>query len=184
LGDPRPHPPVCLTVGMLSAFPVLFERAAALLADRFGPVSRESEVFDFDFTAYYEPQMGKGIKRRFLAFERLVMPERLAEIKLWTNRLERRLAGPEFPVPRPVNLDPGYLTPSKLVLATTKDRSHRLYLGRGIYAEVTLQYEKGRFAPLPWTYPDYRTEGYAKFFEAVRADLIRRQRNRPGTGAG
>ena len=176
MGEPQPHADVCLVVGMLTAFPVLFSRAATALSERFGPVIRESETLAFDFTTYYEPRMGRGIKRKFFTFERLVAPERMAEIKLRTNDLERRLAGPEFPVPRPINLDPGYVTHSKLVLATTKDYSHRIYLGQGIYAEVTLRFVGGHFEPMPWTYPDYRTEGYRAFFDEVRADFMKRSK--------
>ena len=175
LAEPKPHEETCLIVGMLSAFTTLFDRAVRAMARRFGEVSRESEIFPFDsFTNYYAPQMGQGVQRKFVAFARPFDPQQLAETKLWTNALEAQFAGPEFPVPRPLNLDPGYVAPSKLVLATTKDYAHRIYLGRGIYAEVTLTFAGGRFRPNPWTYPDYQTEPYRRFFEAVRAGLLGR----------
>jgi len=163
---------------MLSGFAELFGRAAEAMSGRFGKVSRESGVLPFDFTDYYAPQMGARIMRKFIAFERPFDPAGIIEAKLWTNALEAQLAGPEFPVPRPINLDPGYVTPSKLVLATTKDHAHRIYLGRGIHAEVTLSFVEHAFRPMPWTYPDYRTAPYRKFFEAVREDLLK-QRRRP-----
>ena len=88
------------------------------------------------------------------------------------NSLEKGLADAQYAVPRPINIDPGYVTPAKLVLATTKDRAHRIYLGRGIYAEVTLTYAKKAFQSMPWTYPDYRSEPYRRFFEQVRRDAL------------
>jgi len=191
LGRPVPHAPVSLVVGMLSAYAELFGRAEAAMSERFGNVARASEVMPFHFTGYYEPEMGADLLRKFLAFERPVDPAELAGIKLWTNALEDRFAaasstpavaaelrraGPGFAVPRPINLDPGYVAPSKLVLATTKDHAHRICLGQGIHAEVTLTFLKGAFEPMPWTYPDYRTEAYRRFFEQVRADLVARQR--------
>jgi len=162
---------------MLSASAGTFGRAEAAMSERFGSVARASEVMPFHFTGYYEPEMGANLLRKFLAFERPVGPAELAEIKLWTNALEERFAAePGCAAPRPINLDPGYVAPSKLVLATTKDHAHRICLGQGIHAEVTLTFLKGAFAPMPWTYPDYRTEPYRRFFEQVRADLVARQR--------
>jgi hypothetical protein len=167
---------VSLVVGMLSAYAELFGRAEAAMSERFGNVARASEVMPFRFTGYYEPEMGPNLLRKFLAFERPVDPADLAGIKLWTNALEDRFAADSgLAVARPINLDPGYVAPSKLVLATTKDHAHRICLGQGIHAEVTLTFLKGVFAPMPWTYPDYRTEPYRRFFEQVRADLLARQ---------
>ncbi len=176
MGQPRSAPDAALVVGMLSAWPELFERARARLTGRFGPVARVSGVMDFDFTDYYTAEMGAGLKRAFLAFAEPFDAGLLAETKVWTNALEREFAAPERPVPRPVNLDPGYLDPLRLVLATTKDFPHRVYLGQGIYAEVTLQYARGDFEPMPWTYRDYRTPAYREFFRSVRADLLARRR--------
>ena len=176
MARPVPHEDVCLICGMLSAFPELFGRAAQLLSERFGQVSRESDVLPFDYTDYYRAQMGENIMRKFVTFERPFDPATLAEAKLWTNGLEEQFARPELPVARPINLDPGYVTLSKLVLATTKDHAHRIYLGQGIYAEVTLTFVRGAFQPLPWTYPDYRTQAYRTFFEQVRTDFLARRR--------
>ena len=183
MGRPVPHAPVSLVVGMLSASAELFDRAEAMLAERFGKPACATAVMKFGFTAYYEPEMGANLLRKFIAFGRPVNPADLAEIKLWTNGVEASFseaaASQGLAVPRPINLDPGYVAPSKLVLATTKDHAHRIYLGRGIYAEVTLTFLKGAFEPMPWTYPDYRTEAYRRFFEQVRADLLARQRTAP-----
>lgn len=175
MSRPVAHEKVCLIAGMLSRFPELFSRAADTVSARFGKVSRESEILPFDFTDYYAPDMGEDLWRKFYAFERPIEPERLVEIKLWTNELEEKMAGADYPVARPINLDPGYVAASKLVLATTKDHAHRIYLARGIYAEVTLSFVEKEFRPMPWTYPDYRTGPYRRFFEAVRADWASRR---------
>ena len=169
--------PVCLIVGLLSAYEPLFAKAEEALCGRCGPLRASSDVMPFAYTDYYEAEMGGGLLRRFLAFETLIPPDRLASIKRWTNDLEKRLAVPPHPVARPINIDPGYLTPAKLVLATTKDQAHRIYLDMGVYAEITLTYRRGLgYQPNPWTYPDYRTEAYRRFFEQVRDDMLAAKR--------
>ncbi|MBU0639906.1 MAG: DUF4416 family protein [Planctomycetes bacterium] len=159
-----------LFCGLLSGDADLLKRTRQLLGRRYGPVDLESNIWPFDQTDYYEPEMGPNLSRRFLSFERPIGPDGLAEIKRETNALETRIGEnclrPD--VPRPVNIDPGYLDLGKLVLATTKDRSHRIYLGAGIYAEVTLHYMEHAWQPWPWTYPDYRRPEYHEFFERVR----------------
>lgn len=180
MGAIREPQPVKLFVGLLSALPETFPRAASRLAGLYGKIDLESEVFDFDLTDYYEPEMGSGIKRKFVSFEALIGPEQIAPIKVATNELESELAEEvEAAVPRPLNLDPGYLEASKLILATAKNYSHRIYLREGIYAEVTLQFQRGRFTPLSWTYPDYKTEGYLTFFAEVRAKYMAQLRASP-----
>ena len=189
MGTAKLHDAVRLITGVLTAFPDLFDAAAEACEREFGPIELRSDTFDFDFTDYYAEEMGAPIKRRFFSFRDRIDPAGLADIKLRTNIMERRIADAfRKPVPRPVNLDPGYLTLSKLVLATTKDYAHRIYLRDGIYAdigqnitgwaqlrvkgaggaEITLRYHKGRFEAMPWTYPDYRTEAYHRFFLQVR----------------
>lgn len=115
--------------------------------------------------------MGAGIKRQFISFTRLIFPEQLPVIKLLTNEMEQDLS---LEGRRRVNIDPGYLSLAKVVLATTKDYSHRLYLGQGIYGEVTLTCAKGRFSSFPWTYPDYQTQAYQQFFKETR-DIYKMQ---------
>lgn len=128
-------------------------------------MDKESEVMDFTFTGYYDKEMGAGIKRQFVSFTRLILPEQLPVIKLLTNKIEQDLA---LKGKRRVNIDPGYLSLAKVVLATTKDYSHRLYLEQGIYGEVTLTYARGKFSSFPWTYPDYQTQAYQQFFGEIR----------------
>jgi hypothetical protein len=127
----------------------------------------------FDHTAYYAAEFGEGLKRRFVAFEELVHPGKLAEIKLLTNALEMEwvLEGK-----RRINIDPGYISHSKLVLATTKNHAHRIYLGQGIYAEVTLHFRDGAFRAWPWTYPDYASSPLIAIFNHIRALYVKQLR--------
>jgi hypothetical protein len=141
-------------------------------AQQFGPPALVSEAFDFTETDYYAATMGTDLKKQFFAFEPLVDPSALAGIKCQTNRWEAEYASlGRHPEPRPLNLDPGYITPAKLVLASTKDHAHRLYLGNGIYAEVTLVYRRRQWQPMEWTYPDYRRQDYQQFLTRCRAWL-------------
>ena len=157
--------PVKLLMPMLSADTALFESAEQSLIDRFGPADYHSPYLPFDHTTYYDKELGTGIWRKFLAFQQLIDPGRLAEIKLTTNALEMEWSEEGK---RRINLDPGYLCAAKLVLATTKNRAHRIYLGQGIYAEVTLSFYKKAFHACPWTYPDYRTQAYLEIMQEIR----------------
>jgi Domain of unknown function (DUF4416) len=142
-------------------------------AKNFGPIVLASEPFDFTETDYYTATMGADLKKQFFAFERLIDSAAPADIKRQTNDWEAEYAQLGVrPEPRPLNLDPGYLTPAKLVLASTKDHAHRIYLRDGIFAEVTLVYRQRKWQPLDWTYPDYRREDYQRFFSECRDWLL------------
>ncbi len=166
---------VKLICGMISADRGLFDEAAGALSPVFGQVDVTSEVMDFDFTHYYDREMGSPLYRRFVSFADLMPPDAIIEIKLLANALEcdfasRRAAlGP----PRPINIDPGYVEPAKLVLVSMKDFSHRIYLGKGVYGEITLMYRKGDWEALPWTFPDYASGRYNSFLTAARGQLRR-----------
>lgn len=166
MGTIRQPKPVKLIISILGGDPTLLDEAEALLQDVFGPVDYRSDLLPFDHTTYYEPEMGPNLQRRIVAFQRLMDPGDLATIKRRTNAMEERWA---VGGKRRVNLDPGYVSLAKLVLATTKNHGHRIYLGQGIYAEVTLRYQSGRFQPWPWTYPDYASEAYCRMFGEIRA---------------
>lgn len=143
--------------------------ALARLTAQYGPLAMQSDVFDFTMTDYYEAEMGAGLKKRFYCFERTIDPGSLPDIKLFTNALEIEYSADSSGNPsRTVNLDPGYVTLSKLVLATTKDYSHRVYIGKGICGEVTLRFLRGTFTPFDHTYPDYRLPLAIGFFNYVR----------------
>ena len=165
--------PVKLIIGILAANNKCLNAAVDVLIDNFGRTDFISDIWPFDKTDYYNKQTGTRILRQFISMERLIDPGKLTKIKLKTNKLEQKLVKMlALPLPRPVNLDPGIIEPSKLVLATTKNYSHRIYIGRNIYAEVTLIFDKGRWRPMEHTYPDYRQQCYFDFFEKVRTRLL------------
>ena len=138
-------------------------------SQHYGPIALSSVDFEFHHTKYYEPEMGPGLRKRFLCFQDLVASDCLPDVKNLTNALESELAASHrFAESRPLNLDPGLLQLGKFLLATTKDQSHRIYLRDGIYAEVTLRFRDGAFEAWPWTYADYREPGYHEFLSAAR----------------
>ena len=179
MGEARPSLPVKLICGVLAGRGEWLDAACPLLERELGPIDLSSETWPFDFTDYYEKEMGPGLLRRFYSFRELMNPEHLVDVKHATNRLEKVLSGKlSGGPPRPVNLDPGYVCGSKLVLASTKDYSHRIYLRAGIFAEVTLRWRSGKFEPLEWTYPDYRTERYLECFSRVRGIYMEQLREK------
>ncbi len=143
------------------------------LEARFGPIDLKSPDWPFDMTDYYTREMGPNLTRRIVSFEKMIDPAFLVDAKLITNELEMELTR-QFRSQdsgRIVNLDAGYLTLGQLLLATTKSYSHRIYLGKGIWAEVTLYYYKGRYEKWDWTYPDYADGRYNDFWLAMREKL-------------
>jgi hypothetical protein len=139
------------------------------LTATFGPVDMISPWFSFDFTTYYEPEMGTPLFRRLLVFKTLIEQNALPEIKTATNALEQKYSKNAR---RMVNLDPGYMLRERFVLATGKNFSHRIYLDKGIYADLALIYIKGRFQKLSWTYPDYANENMLIYLESVRNKYV------------
>jgi hypothetical protein len=136
------------------------------LEEIFSPIALCSAQFNFDrFTDYYQPEMGVGLFKLITGFQNLIAPEELPDLKTKTNRLEEKYLSKDR---RTLNLDPGYLTPAKVVLATTKDYSHRLYLGKGIFGDLHLQYHNKSYQPASWTYPDYKQEAIIEFFNRFR----------------
>ncbi len=170
MAQPHAPHPVKLFVGLLSGDVDLLRQTRQLLTSDYGAIDAESERWPFDQTDYYEAEMGPDLERWFLTFERLISPADLAGIKHATNALEQQLAAEHgsAAIARPVNIDPGYLDLSKLVLATTKDAGHRLYIGEKMHGEVTLQYQDGGWQTRPWTYPDFTRHQYHEFFASVR----------------
>ena len=140
----------------------------------FGEIDFRSPVIPFNHTDYYRAEMGSDLQRTFVTFASPIDPGVLAEVKQRTNAIEIELsrAGDDGAPRRRVNLDPGYVTPAKLVLATGKDFAHRIYLRDGIYAEVTLMFGHEGVRFLPWTYPDFKSEAYVDFFTQVRGQWL------------
>jgi hypothetical protein len=164
---------VRLFVGLTYRESGVLEKTVDVLEADFGDVSLRSPEFNFDFTDYYNVEMGSGLKKIFIGFDTPINPGRLVTIKTFTNELEERLGirNAGGLVKRKINIDPGYVDPGKVVLASTKNRSQRIYMGEGIYAEVTLLFKGKRFEPLPWTYSDFRTPLAGKFFMRIK-DLL------------
>ncbi len=170
MGDIRRHSPVLALLAAFSRHDAALEWARQRVTTAWGPLWDASPVFAFEQTDYYEPTMGPGLKKVLFAFAHLIDPAELVARKHQTNRWEQEYVQlhPAEEV-RPLNLDPGYLTEAKLVLATTKDRNHRIYLDQGIFAEVTLHYQRKRgWCPQAWTYADYRSAAYHDFFDRCR----------------
>jgi len=169
MASPRHPEPVLLVVAAFSQHASALEWARQRLARAFGPVALIGPTYEFKQTAYYQPTMGTELRKQLLVFRELVTADALAAIKLQTNAMEAELAGRDgYAEPRPLNLDPGILSLGKFMLATTKDQAHRVYLGEGIYAEVTLRYQAGTFEPWPWTYADYRLPDVLLFLQQAR----------------
>jgi hypothetical protein len=154
-----------LIIGILYREKEALDACLASLDGEFGPRDYTGEPIDFTFTDYYNNELGTPITRLFVAYERLVMPDTLASIKSATNNLEDRAARDGR---RLFNLDPGLLSLSRLILASTKPSSHRVALGHGIYAEIELMFEYGSFRPVEWTYADYRSPAYLALFRDIR----------------
>lgn len=156
------------------------ERILMILQNRLGAYYPPGPVYPVNsFTDYYLPEFGPQLQKQFYLFKTPTSLENFHQIKVWTNQLEtdHTIAGTTGPK-RWINLDPGYLEPSKLVLFSTKNYAHRIYIGSGIYAETTLIYEHGDFKQLPWTYPDYYYKPNRRYLLELRATIVQAQRHK------
>jgi hypothetical protein len=164
--DVRFVKPIC---GITFTADVSLNKVIEQVEPLLGIVEDQTPVFDFTFTDYYREEMGENLSKLFLSFNGLIHPGRLPEIKHKTNGVEQdwSVSGK-----RRVNLDPGYITGAKLVLASTKDFAHRIFLADAIYGDVQLRFRQDRFRSQEWTYPDYKTESALAFFGNVRDKYI------------
>jgi hypothetical protein len=163
---PHEPQPVKLIIGMLSSEVSLFDEVKKALIESFGEIDLETGLIDFSHTDYYNDELGYGIKRKFASFASLIQPGEIVKIKHDVTDIEVRYQKEDKR--RRINLDPGYITLSKLVLVTYKDYSHRVYIGDKVYGEATLKFVDGTFQPFEYTYPDYRSREYIDFFNKVR----------------
>lgn len=173
---PKSPLPVKLVIAALYSDANLLNAARDRLIQQFGPVDLTSQPFPFELTDYYVPEMGAPITRLFYGFAQLISPGDLARIKLATNALENELSRNGK---RLVNLDPGYLDTDKLVLASAKYNGPKIYLTEGIWADLTLHYEKGHFTAYPWSFADFRRGEYEKIFLRLR-EIYKAQLKRGG----
>ncbi len=174
MGHIRPHAQVLPVLVAFSAYPEALAWGIEWARNHWGLIALTSVEFDFVQTDYYQDSMGSGLKKILLAPDQLLEADHLPAMKLATNQAEAELSsGGNYPVARPLNLDPGYLNLSKFVLASTKDHAHRIYVGQGIFAELTLRYQSHGWQPLPWTYPDYREPHYHSFLTDCRGHYRR-----------
>jgi hypothetical protein len=171
MGKISPAKPVKLIIGLIFKEEESLKKVEGILIRKFGETDFKGRVMPFDLTDYYREELGAGLKRAFMSFKKLINPAYLPEIKIITNKIESRLS---LDGRRRINIDPGYLDLAKVILASTKDYSHRIYLDKGIFAEITLSFKDSSFAPNQWTYPDYRKDEYIRIFNKMR-DIYRSQ---------
>lgn len=169
MGIPKPHRPVKLFYAILFVETEDLASIKDILIKKHGPIDTQSEIFNFNYTGYYSKEMAGDIKRIFYAFEKLIDARELCAIKLEGNSIETGF--PSITGGRRINLDPGYLTPAKVILASAKDNIQRIYIDNGIYEEITLYYKNRTFNPFEWTFPDYR-ESYIPFFNRLRDQFM------------
>lgn len=177
MGDIRPLPPAMLIAAVITRYAEALRWTIERAATNWGPPALQSPTFRFDETSYYVPTMGTELGKTFLAFEPPFDAGTLADVKHRTNAWEAEYAAAAgHAESRPLNIDPGYITTAKLVLASTKDHAHRIYLRDGMFAEITLMYRHGRWESHEFTFPDYRRADYHEFFSQCR-DRLRSRRN-------
>ena len=164
--QPQSVTPVKLIIGILYTNEQRLAQAMAMLSETYGKIDYQSPVYNFTISEYYYPEMGSPIFRQFISHQKLIYPNQIAKIKIETNDIELKLAESEK---RKVNLDPGYLDYDKFVLASAKYNGQKVYLDYGIYADLTLHYEKGQFYPFPWSFPDFKNGIYNDAFIMMRA---------------
>ena len=163
---PQTPKPAKLIIGILAKDKTIIGPVATALSSQFGQIDLVSAWMEFKYTRYYEPEMGSPLVRRMFAFEQLIEQSDLASIKNATNQIEQTHSPAGT---RTANIDPGYMLHERFVLASGKNFSHRIYIGLGIYADLTLIYQKGSFQKLAWTYPDYADQTVLTFLGHVRS---------------
>jgi len=169
MGITKEYIPEKLIIGILTVEKKLPDPLIQRVVKNFGSIERIDGPYPFTYTQYYNEEMGEDIQKFFLTFEKLVSPDCLAEIKEFTNLVEDEWSSGNK---RSINLDPGILSETRFILATTKDRGHRVPLKNGMYAEVTLIYMHKEFQPLPWTYADFCDPKYRILLKEIRKSYL------------
>jgi len=185
MAEIKPFAPVKLICGIIAGASERADEAERRLAEQFGPIDGRGPRVPFAGTDYYKDEMGPGLSRGFISFQRLVAPENLADIKIRTNALEEQLRADFQTKGRAVNLDPGILTTAALFMATTKEFAHRPPLQKGIYAHLEFLFTRAGLRRLEWTYPDFRGDEHLPFFLETRKKYLAVLRTGPsGEGGG
>ena len=165
MGIIRKVKPVKLIASIIANKEKLFYEIEKELSEIFGVIDFSSKILPFNHTDYYNKEMGDNLIRKFISFEKLILPDQISQIKIKSNEIEKKFAINNY---RQVNIDPGYINLAKLVLVSTKDYSHRIYLSNGIYAEATLFFRHNQFETFPYTYPDYATDEVRNILKEIR----------------
>jgi hypothetical protein len=160
--EPRP---VKLFVGLIYSEDAPVGECIKRLETVFGEIDFISKQIPFNFTHYYQEEMGNNLSRKIISFKILIRRDGLVNTKIFTNQVEKMFS---VEGKRKINIDPGYIAPEHLILSTGKGYYHRPYLGRGVYADLTLVYKNKEFHSLKWTYPDYRTEEIRQLLKSIR----------------
>ncbi len=166
---PQAAKPAKLVIWVFTTNKKIVDNLAFELSSLFGQIDLISSWMDFNYTSYYEPEMGSALVRRVFTFKRLIEQGELAAVKIATNQIEQAYSPGGR---RAANIDPGFMLQERFVLASGKNFSHWIYIGLGIYADLTLIYQKGSFQKLPWTYPDYADQAMLKFLDQVRRKYV------------
>lgn len=166
MAEPAIPPKVKLFIGIIYESEEILAMAEKTLVRKYGEIDFRTMRIPFTSTEYYQ-YIGKNLHKVFMSFEKPIKRERIVDIKLFTNRLEKKLSKSREDKRR-INIDPGYLTLSNIFLASCKDYFHRVYLGKGIYLENEFRYVEKRFQSWEWTYPDYKKQEYLSFFYNIR----------------
>lgn len=165
MGNIMTPPPVKLIAALMINEQAPLEDVMNVLQEQWGPADMQTEWFDFSHSDYYEKEFGRGLKKKYLSFENLFSIELMPDYKIWSNSVEERFLKESG---RTVNIDPGYIADAKLILATTKNLAHRIYIGKSIYADQQLIFRDRTFWPMPWTFADMKQEMSIRFFNGVR----------------
>lgn len=165
MGVPHLFEEPIVFIGSLFSDKTIFDQVVPLLQDKFGKILFQSNILHWEYSDHYSKELGSRIYRNFIFFDEIIDPSTLADIKLLTNDIEAIYSQNGK---RRINLDPGYITLAKVVLASTKNYSHRIYLGKGIYAELALFYKNQQFIAMPYTYKDYKNQDNLIMFMKIR----------------
>ncbi len=175
MSEPQEPLPVKAFMSIIAGNPAMISEVVGLLIKEGKKIDVISEIFAFSHTDYYKDEMGSDLIRRFVAFDKLILPEDIIDIKHYTYRLEGRFK--DLDGRRKINIDPGCIAPEKIILSTFKNFSHRVYLGKGVYADIVLIYRGGGYKPLEWTFPDYCEPDMQSCLISIRKKYMLQLRN-------